>query len=353
MPAEINARQPFHLLEPRPYPAVLSIVIPMYNEEPVIELLRSEIECFMYQVHCETEVILVNDGSSDQTLAKLAAWATEDDRIRVLHLSRNFGHQIAATAGLDHASGDAVVLIDADLQDPLPVIHQMIRHYCEGYDVVYGQRKKRQGETWLKLATAWAFYRLMKAFVYRHLPVDTGDFRLISRQCLEGLRSMRETQRFLRGMVAWVGYPQCAVLYDRAPRAGGQTKYPLRKMLGFAWTAATSFSSLPLKVSLVLGFLIGLFGLEEGARALLATAFGWYVVPGWTSLMVVTSVVGSALLISMGILGQYIGQIYEQAKERPLYLVSRTFNISGTANPAGGAGATERRADFERERTVI
>jgi dolichol-phosphate mannosyltransferase len=299
----------------------------MYNEEGIVRALRPELEVFIREVAGEVEVILVNDGSTDRTLEEIAAWASEDRRIRVIHLSRNFGHQIAATAGLDNASGDAVVLIDADLQDPLLVIHEMIRHYCEGYDVVYGQRTARQGEGRFKLITAWAFYRLMRSLVHKRLPVDTGDFRLISRQCLDGFQKMRETHRFLRGMIAWVGYPQCAVKYERAARVSGHTKYPLHKMLLFAWTAATSFSTLPLQVSIILGFLVGLLGVEEGARAILASLLGWYVVPGWTSLTVVTCAIGSSLLISIGIVGQYIGRIYEESKGRPLYLIARTFNL--------------------------
>ena len=325
----------YHLLERRPYPATLSLVIPMYNEESVVDLLRADVSEFLVEVKCEAEAILVNDGSSDRTLSKIVAWAATDSRIKVVHLSRNFGHQAAATAGLDYARGDAVALIDADLQDPLRVIHEMIDRYREGYDVVYGQREQRQGESALKRCTAWAFYRLMRAMVYSSLPLDAGDFRLISRHCLNGLQSMHETHRFLRGMVAWVGYPQCAVKYVRQPRAGGHTKYPLRKMLFFAWTAATSFSVLPLQVSLLFGVLVGLFGVEEGIRALLAVTLGWYTVPGWTSLMIVTCAIGSALLISIGILGQYTGRIYEQSKERPLYLVSRTFNIA-RGGPASG-----------------
>jgi polyisoprenyl-phosphate glycosyltransferase len=318
----------YHLLEQRAYPERLSLVIPVFNEEEVIPFLRRELEIFMGEVSAETEIVLVNDGSSDRTLDGLLAWASEDARIKIVHLSRNFGHQIAATAGLDHVSADAIVLIDADLQDPLPVVHRMIERYCEGYDVVYGQRAAREGESLFKRITAWAFYRLMRMLVYADLPTDTGDFRLISRRCLSGLQSMRETHRFLRGMVTWVGYPQVAVKYTRAARVGGQTKYPLRKMLSFAWTAATSFSTLPLKLSWIFGCLVGLFGIEEGVRAVLAALLGWYAVPGWTSLMVVTSVVGSVLLMSIGVLGQYVGKIYEQSKGRPLYLVSRTFNLN-------------------------
>jgi dolichol-phosphate mannosyltransferase len=321
------AEQTYHLLQPRPYPARLSLVIPMYNEAPAVDALRAGITDFLPQIRGEAEVVLVNDGSSDATLEKIAAWAAQDRRIRVVHLSRNFGQAVAATAGLDYATGDAVVLLDADLQDPLEVVHRMIERYCEGYDVSYGQRERRHGESPFKRFSAWLFYRLMRVLVDEHLPADTGDFRLISRACLNGLRSMRETHRFLRGMIAWAGYPQVAVKYERAPRVAGSTKYPLRKMVAFAWTAATSFSTLPLKISVVLGMLFGLFGVEEGLRAILASLLGWYTVPGWTSLMAVTSLIGGALLVSIGILGQYVGRIYEQSKGRPLYLVARTYNL--------------------------
>jgi polyisoprenyl-phosphate glycosyltransferase len=317
----------YHLLQPRAYPAKLSIVIPIYNEEEMVPVLRTELMEFVGQVRQDVEVILVNDGSTDRTLDGLLEWARADGRVKVLHLSRNFGHQIAATAGLDYASGEAVVLIDADLQDPLAAVHGMIERYCEGYDVVYGQREQRVGESPFKLVSAWAFYRLMRLLVYPELPVDTGDFRLISRQCLEGLQSMRETHRFLRGMVTWAGYPQIAIRYVRGARLRGQTKYPLRKMLSFAWTAATSFSTLPLKLSWAFGCLVALFGLEEGVRALVVSLMGWRVVPGWTSLMVVGSLVGSVVLMSLGVLGHYVGRIYEQSKGRPLYLVSRKFNL--------------------------
>jgi len=315
-----------HLLQPRPYPARLSIVIPMFNEEEIVGMLREELQQFLSEFRCETEVILVNDGSRDGTLPKLAEWASQDRRIKVLHLSRNFGHQLAATAGLDYCTGDAAILIDADLQDPLAVIHVMLARYCEGYDVVYGQRHARKGETWFKRITAWAFYRLMRALVHKDLPVDTGDFRLISRPCLEALRRLRETHRFLRGMVAWLGFAQIGVSYERQSRMAGETKYPLRKMLTFAWTAATSFSTLPLKFSLIMGAVVGAFALEELVRAVAEHLRG-HTIPGWTSLMVVTSVIGSALLIAIGIIGEYLGRIFEQSKGRPLYVLARTFNL--------------------------
>ena len=333
-----------HLLEARPYPALLSLVIPVYNEEAMIPHLRSAIEEFAGKLSGELEVVLVNDGSADASLHHLAEWASVDSRIRVIHLSRNFGHQIATTAGLDHARGDAVVILDADLQDPLPVIHSMLERYCEGYDVVYGQRESRAGESLHKRFTAWLFYRIMHTLVDPRLPVDAGDFRLISRECLDALIRMRETHRFLRGMVSWVGFPQIAVQYRRAPRMAGTTKYPMRKMLAFSWTAATSFSGVPLRISGLLGLLIGVFGLEEGARALIAHLMGWYTVSGWTSLILVTSLIGSAILISIAILGEYLAKLYEQSKERPLYLVARIFNREGErlAAPNAAAGVPAR-----------
>ncbi len=326
--------QTFHLLQPRPYPGVLSLVIPMYNEEAVVPYLRAALEQFMPEISCETEIVLVNDGSVDRTLERITGWAAADPRVKVVHLSRNFGHQIACTAGLDFATGDAVAVLDADLQHPLPVIHEMIRRYCEGYDVAYAAGLVRAGESWFKRFSAWFFYRLMRSLVYKRLPVDAGDFRLISRNCLDGLRQMRETHRFLRGMVAWVGYAQVAIPYERAARVAGKSKYPLRNMLAFAWTAATSFSILPLRAIMLLGFVVTLFGAEEAIRAILAHFFHWYTVRGWTELIVVVSVIGGTMLISIGILGEYIGKIYEQAKERPLYLVARTVNV-GTERPEG------------------
>ena len=320
-----------HLLNPRPYPARISLVMPMYNEEAVVPILRPALQQFMRELPCETEVVLVNDGSADRTLELIADWAAEDPRIKVVHLSRNFGHQLAATAGLDYATGDAIVLIDCDLQDPLEVIHEMVARYQEGYDVVYGQREARAGETRFKLITAWAFYRVMRALTQQQLPVDTGDFRLLSRQFRDGLAAMRETHRFLRGMVAWAGYPQIAVRYKRRERSAGETKYPMRKMLMLAWTAVTSFSSVPLKFSFGLGFLLGVFAIEEALRAIISRLLGDPNVPGWTSLMVVTSLIGSALLMCISVLGEYVGKIYEQVKGRPLYLVARTFNVDQPA----------------------
>ena len=319
--------KPDQMLQPKPYPRLLSLVLPMYNEIAVVKHLRTALSDFVRQLGCDIEIILVNDGSVDGTLQAVVSWAREDDRVQVINLSRNFGHQAAATAGLDHAEGDAVILLDADLQDPLETIHRMIELYCEGYDVVFGQRIARQGETLFKRFTAWLFYRLMSSLIYKGLPVDAGDFRLISRKCLSGLQQMRETHRFLRGMVAWVGYPQIGVPYIRGARVAGNTKYPIRKMLKFAWTAATSFSALPLKASVIVGLLAMLLGIEEALRATVAYLLNWYVVPGWASLTVLISLLGGATLMSIGILGEYVAKVYEQVKNRPLYLVTDTYHF--------------------------
>jgi dolichol-phosphate mannosyltransferase len=219
----------------------------------------------------------------------------------------------------------------------------MIERYREGYDVVYGQREARRGETFFKRSTAWLFYRFMKTFVHKDLPVDAGDFRLLSRLCLDGLQQMRETHRFLRGMVAWVGFPQIGVSYERSPRVAGLTKYTTRKMLQFAWTAATSFSILPLKASTVLGVIITLMGLEEAIRAVLSKIFNWYTIPGWSSLTVLISILGGATLMSIGVLGEYVGKLYEQSKNRPLYLVSQTVNIGTKAEAESRFASADKR----------
>ena len=314
-------------LNPRPFPQLVSIVIAAFNEEETIPALRAAVTAFSNALPAAVEIVIVNDGSVDGTFQLLAAWARADYRIKVVNLARNFGHQAAATAGLDCASGDAVVLMDADLQDPPDVINAMIAEYCRGYDVVYGRRVSRLGETAFKRLTAWTFYRVMRLLTRADLPVDTGDFRLISKQCLEQLSRMRETHRFLRGMVAWVGFPQTAVPYERQPRAAGTTKYPLLAMLRFAWTAAVSFSPAPLRLSFAFGVLLALIGTTQAVNAVVRTALGLYTVPGWTSLMVVVWLVGGAILISIGVVGEYVARIFEEVKGRPLYIVGSSINL--------------------------
>jgi polyisoprenyl-phosphate glycosyltransferase len=311
-----------HLLQPRRLPKLLSIVIAIYNEEEALPFLRDRLTSFVDGLPSRTEIILVNDGSSDGSIGLLIDWANADARVRVFNLARNFGHQAAVTAGLDQAAGDAVVVMDADLQDPPEVVSAMIEEYCKGYDVVYGRRISRAGESGFKRLSAWIFYRAMRLLVHRELPADAGDFRLVSRPCLNAIVSMRETHRFLRGMIAWAGFPQTSVPYARDIRVAGQTKYPLSKMLRLAWTAAVSFSPTPLRLSFWLGFLIAAIGMLEAANAVMRNMLGLYVVPGWSSVIVVTCLVGGSILISIGVLGEYVGRIFEAIKERPLYLIA-------------------------------
>jgi dolichol-phosphate mannosyltransferase len=323
---------PSGYLRTRPNPSLLSIVVPCYNEEQSLPLFAEEMTSFIDTLPFECEVILVNDGSRDRTLELLAEWSARDDRIKVLSLSRNFGHQIASTAGIDHAVGDAVVLMDAYLQDPLSVIHEMVAQYRNGYDVVCGQRTVRAGENAFKKATAWFFYRLMQVLALKSLPRDVGDFRLMSRRCVDSLRSMRELHRFLRGMVAWVGYPQVCVRYERQARVAGTTKYSLRKMIGLAWTAAVSFSPMPLRISFIAAGLMALLAIEEAIRAFVAHLSG-HTVPGWTSLMIVVCLSNGALLTTIGVLGEYVARIYEEGKGRPLYIVADTWNVAEQPAP--------------------
>lgn len=324
--------QTHHHLVARDYPALISIVIPLYNEEETVALLRDRMTAFINALPCAAELVLVNDGSSDRTIEALLEWAGSDRRVKLLSLARNFGHQAAATAGLDNAHGDAVVLMDADLQDPPEVILDMIAEYTKGYDVVYGRRVSRLGETAFKRATAWLFYRLMRRLIHPDLPADAGDFRLISRRCLDALNAMRETHRFLRGMVAWVGFPQTAVPYVRQARAAGATKYPLHKMLRLAWTAAISFSPVPLRLSFIFGLLLFLVGITQGINAVVRSVFSLYTVPGWSSLMVVLCLVGGAVLFGIGVLGEYVGRIFEEIKARPIYIVAQSVNVLDPAN---------------------
>jgi polyisoprenyl-phosphate glycosyltransferase len=311
-----------HLLQPRGYPSLISIVIPIYNEEQSLPFLRERLTGLANDLPCAVEIVLVNDGSSDGSIDLLVKWAEADGRVKVFNLARNFGHQMAATAGLDQATGQAVVLMDADLQDPPEVILDMLEEYRRGYDVIYGRRSSRAGETRFKRLSAWLFYRTIRLLVHSDLPADVGDFRLVSRGCLDAVCSMRETHRFLRGMIAWVGFPQTAVSYARDRRVAGKTAYPLRKMLWLAWTAAFSFSPTPLRLSFVLGFLIAAIGMLQAVNAVVRSFLGLYVVPGWSSQIVVTCLIGGVILISIGMLGEYVGRIFEAVKERPLYVIA-------------------------------
>ena len=300
----------------------LSIIIPCFNEEEVIgETVRQILSFADSLSSLDVEIIFVDDGSKDETLGLLEVAASVDPRIKIISFSRNFGHQIAVTAGVNAAIGDAVVLIDADLQDPPAVIHQMLAKWQEGFDVVYGIRTERMGESSFKLASAKLFYRLLNKLSSVAIPLDTGDFRLMDRRVVNVLASMPEQDRFVRGMVAWVGFKQCALPYKRVERFAGISKYPLRKMLRFALDGILSFSTKPLQVAVGFGFVCAAFSVCGILYALFLRLFTHIWVEGWTALMIAILFIGGVQLICLGILGEYIGRIYNETKRRPLYIV--------------------------------
>src|SRR3954468_19694470 len=309
----------------------LSLVLPIYNEEAVIPALHARLQEFLPRRGLEAEVLFVDDGSKDHSLELLRALAAREPRYRVVSFARNFGHQAAITAGLDHARGEAIVVMDADLQDPPEVVLEMVAKWREGFDVVYGRRRSRQGETRLKLFTAKGFYRIFAKMIPIEVPLDTGDFRLMSRRIVVVLRELRETHRFIRGLVAWLGFKQTAVLYDRPARFAGETKYPFGKMLRFAIDGITSFSILPLRFATYLGMLISTASVAVAIWALLARFVFHATVPGWTTVIVLVSLLAAVQLIMTGILGEYIGRIYEQVKLRPIYVVAELVNFADQA----------------------
>jgi polyisoprenyl-phosphate glycosyltransferase len=313
---------------------LLSVVVPCFNEQEVIGEAVRRLQQFGSAVDgLDVEFIFVDDGSRDDTRTLLRGFARDDGRIKVIGFARNFGHQVAVTAGIDAARGDAVVLIDADLQDPPEVVHQMIAKWREGYDVVYGSRTERAGESAFKVGTARAFYRLLNRLSDVPIPLDAGDFRLMSRAVVDTLRAMPERDRFVRGMVSWVGFRQVALPYRRAERFAGQTKYPLRKMLRFATDGILSFSTKPLQLSVAMGMISAVVALVGIAYALALRLFTNIWVEGWTALMIAVLFIGGVQLISIGILGEYIGRIYNEIKQRPLYVVEEYLGFE-EARPA-------------------
>jgi glycosyltransferase involved in cell wall biosynthesis len=312
---------------------ILSLVLPIYNEESIIPELDRRLRELLADVGGDVgaswEVIFVNDGSKDTSLPLLRQLAASDPRYKVVSFARNFGHQIAITAGVDRAEGEAVVVMDADLQDPPEVVRQMVARWREGFDVVYAVRSKRHGETAFKKLTAAVYYRLLRRMLGGiEIPVDAGDFRLMSRAVVLTLRALREQHRFVRGMVAWVGFRQTGISYERPARFAGETKYPLRKMLRFAIDGITSFSTVPLRMAIWLGVMAGLAAMVGGVWAVWEKVFGAGVVRGWTTIMILVGLGSSAQLMMTGILGEYIGRIYEEVKRRPLYVVQEEVNLA-------------------------
>jgi dolichol-phosphate mannosyltransferase len=321
-----------------------SIVIPILDEEDTLGELHRRVAATLDALDGPGEVILVDDGSTDGSWKVMEDIAAADPRFRPVRLSRNFGHQLAITAGVDRAEGDAVVIIDGDLQDPPELIVDMAARWREGYEVVYAHRVDRAGESRIKLATASAFYRLLARLSDVEIPRDVGDFRLMDRVVVDALSHMREHARYLRGMVAWVGYRQTSVDYSRDARHAGETKFSMTRMVRFATDGLLSFSAAPLRVALRLGLLISVVSFGYGLVAVLLKATGAFTVPGWTSLVVVVAFLGGIQLVVLGIMGEYVARIHEEVKDRPLYLTysepgrepRRRARSAGDAPAVGG-----------------
>ncbi len=304
--------------------SLLSVVAPVYNEEALIDEFYSRVCRALDGLNFE--LVLVDDGSSDGTPQALDRIAAGDPRVRIVYLSRNFGHQTALTAGLDNASGDAVVMLDADLQDPPELVPRMLDHWRAGCDVVYAVREEREGESRFKLATARWFYHLFDKLAQVELQHNSGDFRLLDRRALDALLSMRERNRFLRGMTVWVGYRQAAVPYKRDPRHAGETKYTLPKMLKFSLDAISSFSHRPLQLATLLGFMISTLAFVAIPVVIVLRILGSYL-PGFGAITIAVLLLGGIQLIAIGIIGEYVGRIYDEVKGRPLYLVRARRNM--------------------------
>lgn len=298
----------------------LSVVVPAFNEEANVETMHRRLVAALDDVVESLEILFIDDGSSDATWSRVRDLAAADGRVRGIRFARNFGHQAALTAGVDAASGRAVVIIDGDLQDPPEVIPEMVARWREGFEVVYGQREEREGETWFKLATAALFYRILRGITNVDIPVDTGDFRLMGPRAVSAFRALPERNRFIRGLVSWIGFPQTAVRYRRQARSQGATKFPVRKMLRFALDGITSFSYFPLRLATWTGFAVSVFAFLYILVVLVLKAVGisWL---GYTSLMASILFLGGVQLLMIGIMGEYLGRIFDEVKRRPLYLV--------------------------------
>jgi dolichol-phosphate mannosyltransferase len=328
---------------------LLSVVAPVYNEQELVEEFYARVTKAL--AGFDFELVLVDDGSRDGTPAILQRLASTDPRVHVVYLSRNFGHQTALTAGLDHARGDAVVMLDADLQDPPELIPRMVDHWRAGCDVVYAVREHREGESYFKLTTARWFYKLFDKLTQVELHHNSGDFRLLDRRALNALLSMRERSRFLRGMTVWVGYRQAAVPYRRDPRYAGETKYTLPKMLRFSLDAIFSFSHRPLQLATLLGFLVSTLALVAIPVVVVLRILGSYL-PGFGTITIAILLLGGIQLIAIGIIGEYVSRIYDEVKNRPLYLVRSRLNFGEEEipKPPFSPVSSERVRTVERRR---
>jgi polyisoprenyl-phosphate glycosyltransferase len=301
---------------------VLSVVVPAYNEQEVLPEFHRRLSCVLRSLAMDYEIVYVNDGSKDKTLEVLNVLRRGDSHTVIVDLSRNFGKEIALTAGLDYARGDAVVVIDADLQDPPELIPELINGWRDGYDVVYATRSAREGETLMKKATAHLFYRVVQSISRFKIPQDTGDFRLLSRRAVDALKQLREQHRFMKGLFAWIGYPQKSVPYRRDPRFAGETKWNYWRLWNFAIEGITSFTIAPLKLATYVGLMVALGAFSYGGIIIVRTLIFGNPVAGYPSLMVVVLFLGGVQLVALGIIGEYLGRMFDETKGRPLYLVN-------------------------------
>ena len=304
-----------------------SIVVPVYNEEEVIHETYRRLTEVMRSTKEAYELLFVNDGSRDRTAEIIKAYSEQDSAVVLLDFARNFGHQIAITAGMDHARGEAVVVIDADLQDPPELILEMIEKWKQGFDVVYAKRTKRKGETYFKKQTAAMFYRFLRAMTDIDIPLDTGDFRLLDRKVCNQMNSIQEKNRFVRGLVSWVGFKQIAVEYERDERLAGESKYPLKKMLKLSMDGITSFSYKPLKLASYAGVTLSGIGFIYLLVVMYLKLFTDSTITGWSSLIVIQLFFSGIILIILGMIGEYIGRIYDETKNRPLYIVREKYQL--------------------------
>jgi len=311
----------------------LCVVVPCYNEAHALPLLQPRLTAALDNLDVTWQILYVDDGSTDATFALASAQAANDARISVIRLARNFGKELALTAALDHAEADAVVVLDADLQDPPELLATFLDRFREGYDVVYGVRRSRDGDSWLKRVTARAFYRVMGRLSATPVPHDTGDFRLLSRRAVLALRQLRERHRFMKGLFTWVGYRQIGVAYDREARAAGHSKFNYWRLWNFALEGVTSFSTVPLRAATYIGFVTALFAFAYGGWTIAKTLLWGEPVRGYPSLMAVMLMLGGVQLIALGLIGEYLGRLYAESKQRPLYLVESTVNLDVAATP--------------------
>ena len=303
---------------------LVTILVPAYNEEAVLPMLYDRLKALMdANTAYNFEVLLVNDGSKDKTFSIMQELRSKDKRINYLNLSRNFGKETAMIAGLDYAKGDCVIIIDADLQDPPELIPEMLQYWEQGYDDVYAKRKSRKGETWLKKFTSKMYYKVLQSMTKVEIQKDTGDFRLLDRRCVEALKQIRESQRYNKGLFSWIGYNKKEILYDRDPRAAGQTKWNYRNLVNLSIDGITSFTTSPLRWSAILGILVSLAGFIYMLVIIIKTLVNGVEVPGYASTMVVILFLGGVQLIFLGVIGEYLGRAFYETKGRPLYFIER------------------------------